>query len=146
MTETTTIIIEHPLRHMYYWNAKVKQKLIDSGYFDDWEPTDKDTLLKIMDEDLNDNVFKVYLDLFGSLNYFLKKNDLNMEASQKEALFKIMILPGFGPGYVSENPDGSLVPDPELREVHRIPEDMDIQEYMEREVLPKDELAWVQTN
>lgn len=138
-----TITIEHPLRPMYYWDERPRARLEESEFFIALTDEEKTTLVTMLDTDFRDNVFKHHLNFMGSLNRSLEKVNLDFDENQKSALAKTMLLTAFGPGYVSENPDGSLVPDPDLREVHSIPDDMDIQEYMEREVLPKDELAWV---
>jgi len=137
------IIIEHPLRHMYYWNDEAKQRLADTDFYESWEPPTKEQFILTMDKYLGVVVFKSYNDAISSLRYYLRKANLQVNPDQEEIILNSMILTGWGQGYISENSDGSLISDPALREVHTIPEDMDIQEYMEREVFPNDELAWV---
>lgn len=146
MASMKKIIIEHPLRHMYYWNNEAKQRLADTEFYEGWEPPTKEQFILIMDKYLGVVVFKSYNDAISSLRYYLKKANLQVTPDQEESILTSMILTGWGQGYVSENPDGSIIPDPDLREVHTIPETMDIQEYMERKVLPNDELAWVKAN
>lgn len=141
-----SVVVEHPLKACYSWNSSTKNALNHSEKFSKLSVDRRHDISLVLEEAFPEfavpvksrQEFEALLDT-GAKAVKVK----NLTKAEKDTLASALVDVEAGDGIVSVDSKGKIIPDVSQRETETIPLVEDVEEYLDREVRPYDNEAWI---
>lgn len=141
-----SVVVEHPLKARYSWNAAFAEILNSSEKFSKVSPERKADIVSVIEKAFAD--VETHIDSRNELDSHLDASSKslkikNLTKAEKDTIASALADTEAGEGKVSWDSKGNLIPDVSQRETETIPLVEEVEPYLDREVRPYDENAWV---